>query len=178
MVATLVTVDPIEAWLRVPARHLDDLRGNSEGFRVRRSATGELLEPASVKLVPDVDPNSQLFTVVATLPNGDGRLAPGESVTGIVPVGERGAHWLFPTDALIRSAAGDFVYVVQPPSKEGEMPTGARTMVNIAFERGGGVYVADADAFAEGAQIIVEGNERLMPGQGLMIQSRGAEAEQ
>jgi len=178
VVATLVTVDPIEAWLRVPARSLDDLRGNSEGFRVRRSATGELLEPASVKLVPDVDPNSQLFTVVATLPNGDGRLAPGESVTGIVPVGERGAHWLFPTDALIRSAAGDFVYVVQPPSKEGEMPTGARTMVNIAFERGGRVYVADADAFAEGAQIIVEGNERLMPGQGLMIQSRGAEAEQ
>ncbi len=171
VVASLVTVDPIEAWLRVPARHLDDLRGNSEGFRVRRSATGELLKPASVKLVPDVDPNSQLFTVVATLPNGDRRLAPGESVTGIVPVGRRGPHWVFPTDALIRSAAGDFVYVVQPPAKEGEMPTGMRTMVNIAFERGGRVYIADPEAFAEGAQVIVEGNERLMPGQGLMIQS-------
>ena len=176
VVATLVTVDPIEAWLRVPARHLDDLRGNTDGFRVRRSASGELLKPASVKLIPDVDPNSQLFTVVATLPNPEGRLAPGESVTGIVPVGQRSPHWTFPTDALIRSAAGDFVYVVQAPAKEGEMPTGGRTMVDIAFERGSRVYISGADVFSAGEQVIVEGNERLMPGQGLMIQSRGAAA--
>ena len=176
VVAALVTVDPIEAWLRVPSRHLDDLRGNGEGFRVRRSATGELLKPSSVKLIPDVDPNSQLFTVVATLPNDEARLAPGESVTGIVPVGRRSGHWLFPTDALIRSAAGDFVYVVQPPGNEGEMPSGGRTMVDIAFERGGKVYIADPETFSEGDQVIVEGNERLMPGQGLMIQSRGEPA--
>ena len=176
VVASLVTVDPIEAWLRVPSRHLDDLRGNGRGFRVRRSATGELLKPASVKLIPDVDPNSQLFTVVATLPNDERRLAPGESVTGIVPVGKRSAHWLFPTDALIRSAAGDFVYVVQPSAEEGGMPSGGRTMVDIAFERGGNVYVAESGTFADGDQVIVEGNERLMPGQGLMIQSRGESA--
>ncbi len=168
-IATLTTVNPIEAWLRVPARHLDDLRGNSEGFRVRRSATGELLKPASVQLVPDVDPLSQLFTVVATLPNTAGRLAPGESVTGIVPAGERGPHWSFPTDALIRSAAGDFVYVVQPPAKEGELPIAGRTDLQVAFERGGRIYVAGAEVFAAGAQVVVEGNERLMPGQGLMV---------
>jgi len=178
VVASLVTVDPIEAWLRVPSRHLDDLRGNGDGFRVRRSATGELIKPISVKLVPDVDPNSQLFTVVATLPNAEGRLAPGESVTGIVPVGRRQPHWLFPTDALIRSAAGDFVYVVQTPAKEGGMPSGGRAMLDIAFERGGKVYVADPQAFTAGAQVVVEGNERLMPGQGLMIQAREDKSEQ
>jgi RND family efflux transporter MFP subunit len=173
VVVSLVTVDPIEAWLKVPSRYLDDLSADTENFRVRRSASGQLIDPAKVDIIPRVEPLSQLFTVVATLPNANRRLAPGESVTGLIPVGKLEPHWRFSTDALIRSASGVFVYVVENPKKEGELPGARRVPVEIAFERDNQAYVkVSSDAFADGDHIIVEGNERLMPGQSLMVKSR------
>ena len=48
-----------------------------------------------------------------------------------------------------------------------------RISINIAFERGNKVYVAiDGSEFTMGDQIIVEGNERLMPGRPLIVKVR------
>lgn len=173
VVASLVTVDPIEAWLKVPTRYLNDLLADTENFRVRRSASGQIFDPMRVEIVPQVEPLSQLFTVVATLPNAVRQLAPGESVTGLVPVGKLQPHWRFSTDAVIRSASGDFVYVVNKPENEGELPGARRVPVVIAFERHNQAFVnVSTDAFVAGDQVIVEGNERLMPGQSLMVKTR------
>jgi hypothetical protein len=48
-----------------------------------------------------------------------------------------------------------------------------RIPINIAFERGNKVYISVAGSeFTMGDQIIVEGNERLMPGRSLMVKVR------
>jgi RND family efflux transporter MFP subunit len=171
VVASIASLDPIEAWLRMPARYLDGSETELDGFRVRRSSTGELFKPDKVTRIPDVDGRSQLFTLVATLPNEGLRLAPGESVTGIVPVGAKRAYWKLPVNAVVQSARGTLVQVVQAPEGEG-LPTGRPAPVRVAFERAGAAYVAvEGSGLKEGDRIVVEGNERLMPSQPLLIQT-------
>ncbi|MFT4639496.1 MAG: RND family efflux transporter MFP subunit [Verrucomicrobiales bacterium] len=167
VIASLVAIDPVEAWLRVPARFRNSVGNDSSSLRVRQSSTGDLFTPVKVTVMPEVKPLSQLFIVIATLENSDGKLTPGESITGIVPVGNNEPHWKFPVDALIRSSSGDFVYVA------GEDGTGQRVSLKPAFEREGQIYVASSHGTLKaGDQVIVEGNERLQPGQPLMILER------
>jgi RND family efflux transporter MFP subunit len=173
IVASLVTVDPVEAWLRVPSRYLGDLSSDSKKFRVRRSSSGQVITPQKIEIIPQVEPLSQLFTVIATIPNPNGKLASGESITGVLPIGELEPHWCFSTDAVIRSESGDFVYVVVKPEEEGALPGSRKIPIKIAFERGNKAYVAVAlSGFTESEQVIVEGNERLIPGQSLMVKVR------
>jgi len=173
IVASLITVDPVEAWLRVPSRHLNYINSDSKNFRVRRSSSGQIITPQKIEIIPKVESSSQLFTIVATIPNTTGKLVSGESVTGHLPVGDLEPHWLFSTDAVIRSVSGEFTYVATKPKKEGDLLVARRIPINIAFERGNKVYVAvDGSKFTSGDQIIVEGNERLMPGQSLMVKVR------
>ena len=177
VVAAVAAMDPIEAWLRVPARYLTGSNAELDGFRVRRSSTGELFQPTKVTRIPDVDGRSQLFTLVATLANQDRSLVPGESVTGIVPVGAEQVYWKVPVNAVVQSPMGTMVQVVQPPDGEG-LPTGSPVPVRVAFERQGSAYIAvTGSGLPEGGQIVVEGNERLMPGQSLMIQTADRAAE-
>lgn len=171
MAASMVSLDPIEAWLRVPARYLPGENGDYKGFRVRRSSTGEIMTPTRITTIPDVDGRSQLFTLVGTLANPGHRLTPGESVTGIVPVGVPEAHWKLPVNAVVQSPMGMIVQVVQKPAAEGTLPTARSIAVQVAFERGGFSYAKTATSDLQaGDQVVVEGNERLQPGQPLLIQ--------
>jgi hypothetical protein len=66
---------------------------------------------------------------------------------------------------------------VQPAEGEGALPIARPQHVQVAFERGGMAYVAVADVgFKAGDQIVVEGNERLRPGQPLMVKPAGEAA--
>jgi RND family efflux transporter MFP subunit len=170
MVASIVTVDPIEAWLRVPARFLAGTAGGSKGLLVRQSSTGNTFSPTSVTRIPDVDGRSQLFTVVATLPNPERNLTPGESATGVVPIGVATDYLRIPVNAVVQSPQGTMLYVVQPSEDAEALPTGRAVPINIAFERDGAAFIAAEGAgFTESDQVIVEGNQRLQPGQSLMI---------
>ncbi len=177
-VVTLVTTNPVEAWMSVPERFLRDVNEQPMDIRVRLSSSGEVFAPKAVKIVPDVDRRSQLFTVVATLDNKDGMLAPGQSITGAVPVGKNEDHFSFPVDALLRSRLGDFVFVVDS-SAEGPMPSGKKVPVEIHFERDEMIYVKAANAgLKKGDKVVTEGNDRLQPGQSLMVREEGEGAPQ
>ncbi len=172
-VVTLVTTDPVEAWISVPGRFLRDVNEQPMDIRVRLSSSGEVFAPKSVKIVPDVDRRSQLFSVVATLENADGMLASGQSITGAVPVGKNEDHFSFPVDALLRSRLGDFVFVVND-SGEGPMPSGKKVPVEVHFERNGVIFVkAEDSGFKKGDRVVTEGNDRLQPGQALMVREEG-----
>jgi len=171
-VATIVTMDPMEAWLRVPARHLDTAGKELEGFKVRQSATGQTFTPAKVIRVPEVNDRSQLFTLVATVPNPDRKLIPGESVTGIVPIGKPAEHLRVPLNAVVYSAHGTVIYVVQKPLIDDALPTARPVSARIAFARNGSAFiVADNAGFSADDRVVVEGNQRLLPGQSLMIKT-------
>lgn len=176
-VMTLVSVDPVEAWMSVPERYLGDVSSKPESIQVRLSSSGEIFTPNQVSIVPDVEPRSQLFTVVATLDNKKSKLAPGQSITGIVPVGANEPHYSFPVDALVRSRMGDFVFVVDG-SGEGPMPVARQTPVTVNFERFGMAFVRAKDSgLKKGDRVVTEGNDRLMPGQPLLVQVKGKPEE-
>lgn len=174
-VASLVTVDPVEAWLRVPSRFLDGAANDTNTFRVRQSATGDLFAPNKVTRIPEVDGRSQLFMVVATIPNSARKLTPGESVTGVVPIGRPAEYLRVPINGIVNSPQGTIVQIVQAAEGEG-MPTGSPVPVQVAFERDGAAFIlADQAGFKAGDQVVVEGNQRLMPGQSLMIKTPDAQ---
>jgi RND family efflux transporter MFP subunit len=168
VVAVVVASDPVEAWLRVPERHLADVAAQPSDVRVRISSTGEVLAPVAVRIVPDVDTRSQLFTVIATLANPERRLAPGQSVTGTVPAGTPAPMRVVPVDALLRTRSGDFVFVPEPGP--GPMPAAKRLRVQVAFEREGSAYLVPVPGLEDGGAVVVEGNDRLLPGQPLLVQ--------
>ncbi|MGB0581752.1 MAG: efflux RND transporter periplasmic adaptor subunit [Limisphaerales bacterium] len=166
VVASIVTVDPVEAWLRVPARFLDGAGELPDGFQVRRSSTGKAFQPSTVTRIPEVDGRSQLFTVVATIPNTSRALVPGESVTGVVPIGAAKEYWRIPKNAIVHSPQGTMIYRVDSSV---DPPVGQAVPVVIGFERDGFAFVATGNGIQDGDRLVVEGNQRLRPGQGLMI---------
>ncbi len=177
-VVNLVSMDPVEAWLRVPERYLLDVKNNSGEVRVTINQFGSLT-PAEVRIIADVDPRSRMFTVVARLDNADQRLSPGLSLTGRVPIGKNAPHLSIPVDAVLRTQRGDFVFRTKKPSDPAGMPTAERIPVAIAFEREGRVYLLPGEdtVLQQDDQVVVEGNDRLQPGQALLVQSRETEGE-
>lgn len=172
-VMNLVSLDPVEAWLRVPERHLLDVEKNPGEVRIMINQFGTL-SPAEVRIISDVDPRSRMFNVVALLDNADQKLSPGLSLTGQVPIGKEAPHLSVPVDAVLRTQRGDFIFRAKKPADAAGMPTAERIPVNISFEREGKAYLLPSSdtALQQGDQVVIEGNDRLQPGQPMMIQTR------
>ena len=176
-VMTLVSIDSVEAWLRVPERYLLDLENNPKGVQVVINNFGTLT-PVEVRIISDVDPRSRMFTVVAVLDNSDQKLAPGLSLTGRVPIGKNTPHLVIPVDAVLRTQSGNFIFRAKKAADPSAMYSAERIPVTISFEREGQAYILpNADtALQNNDQVVVEGNDRLQPNQPLMIQAREADA--
>jgi len=172
-VVTLVAVDPIEAWLRVPAKYLGRASTDTEDFKVRQSSTGRIFHPTKITYIPEVESRSQLYTAIASIPNVNRELTPGESITGIVPIGEKTEYLRLPVNAIVHSQRGTVIQIVQPPKGEQPLPTGKAVPISISFEREGHVFIDATDAgFKAGDQVIVEGNQRLIPGQSVIVKPK------
>lgn len=159
----LMEIERVEAWLDVPESVVGRL-WDHEGtipVQIRVTATGEVIEAEASGLIPQADPLSRLFPVRVRLVNEDERLRPGMSVVGLVPTGTARRMLTVAKDAVMRDDAGAFVYFEQ-----GGEARVAR--VEILFGAGDRVAVR-SERLAEGAPVVVEGNERLFPGQPLEI---------
>lgn len=159
-VAVLASRGAIEAWIEVPeSAGATALRSDAE-LAVRIDALDLVLEPVAIRVVPDVDPRSRRFRLIATLEPGDAQVMPGMSVTAEIPSGAPQPMLRVPTDALVRDAGGDFVWLAaaRPDGTTMAMPV----TVKVRFKRDGHAFV-EAPGLADGAMVVVEGNERLRP---------------
>ena len=164
---TLVSTGRIEAWLDVPERYLHDLIGSGTELRTDASAISIRIRgsdrdyPAiSAKRVPDVHARTRTFSLVLTLDDAGGSLTPGMSVDAWVPMGPNEPRLTVPKDAVIRNGRDAYVYKAV---EQQEQLTAAPSPVNVLFETGA-LAVVDAGTLSPGDRVIVEGNERLMPG--------------
>lgn len=89
------------------------------------------------------------------------KVARNMSATVFIDTGKKEKLAMIPRDALIRFMGGDFVYAV----KENKA---VRLPVNIVTYQGTRVG-ADNSHFKEGMEVVVDGNERLRPGQSIVI---------
>lgn len=159
-VVEIVSVGAYEAWLDVPQRYAAAVKRPSALVHLQIDATGRSTEPRKPVVVPQVDPTSRSFSVVVLVDDPEDVLAPGMSVTGWVPTGDRAEHLTIPRDALLRNQAGFYVYVARGTA--GGPAHAAPVPVIVTFETPNGVAVT-ASGLAEGDLVVVEGNERLFP---------------
>lgn len=159
-VVDLVALDPIDAWLEAPqhlAARLLALGLDPAKAAVRDEATGSLHEVTAMAVSPVADPQSRNVEVRARLANPSGLLRPGMSVVGLLPEGRVEPTLTVHKDAVLLDEAGAFVYVVRA---QRAAPVRVRTLFAV------GLRVAVlAQGLAPGDLVIVEGNERLFPGQ-------------
>lgn len=182
-VLELVALDALDAWLDVPeafaARLLPSAGVAAEVIlRVPSlravGAEPEIRAPVA-SVIPSADPLSRLFPVRIRLQNspvgegatGVGPLRPGMTVVGLVPTGEPQQAMTISKDAVLRNESGSFVYF----DRGG---TAAIAPVRVEYAVGTRVVI-QSPMLQPGMQVVVEGNERMFPGQPLMIQNGTAE---
>ena len=158
--AEIVSVGQFDAWLDVPQSFAEAVRGPEVKVPIQVRASQLAYPPAKPRIIRQVDPIARTFYLVVRVKDDSDHLAPGMSVTGWVPTGQKAAHLLVPRDALMRNQAGFYVYAVS------ESPVGpgqaVPRQVNMLFEYEGFVAIRPG-GLQEGDMVVTEGNERLHP---------------
>jgi membrane fusion protein (multidrug efflux system) len=165
--ATIVRQDPIYVTFQVSQRNLLDYyrrRAEDPGKNTHVNAriklpNGTIYPHAGVSdfLDVQVDPTTDTVTVRATVPNPDGLLIPGGVVGVTVERGAPKSALTVPQSAVLLDQAGRYVLVVDAAKKveQRRITTGA--------EQGRDIVVTDG--LKEGEQVIIEGIQKVRPGQ-------------
>jgi RND family efflux transporter MFP subunit len=175
-VAVLSSTGTYEAFIEVPERVSYAMLANAapDSITVRVETLDLRLTPESLRLVPDVDPRSRRFTLIAVVKadEDDSPLAAGMSVVATIPAGEQEERLVVPVDAVQRDAAGDFVRIVAPGQMgQSAIPVGVR----VLFRTDDLAIIEENPQLQVGTPVIVEGGERLRPGEPVQT-SRGEAA--
>jgi multidrug efflux pump subunit AcrA (membrane-fusion protein) len=164
-VVDFVGTGELEAWFEVPQELLKSARqlvADSAASTTRalpieiETAAGDELPATQIRVIPSIDPRSRTFVTILTVVDRDGELAPGLALTAYVPAGAVAPRLVVPKDAILRGDAGPYVFAVRGGVA---MPVNVR----VAFPIGDRVALEAGAALEPGVQVVVEGNERLMP---------------
>jgi membrane fusion protein (multidrug efflux system) len=166
--ATIVSQDPIYATFPVSQRVLTRLRedapsGDGAPRTVVRAElpTGDLYSrPGEVDFAEvEVAEGTDTLTIRARFPNPDGLLVSGEFLNIVVERGDPVRSLVIPAAALLVDQAGPYVLVV------GEGDAVEQRRVRLGRELADGMKVAVEDGLREGERVIVDGIQKVRPGQ-------------
>jgi len=160
-VIDLVEYDRVDAYLDVPERFVRALKPGETVIELRIPALGASVSDKVDTIVASGDRLARTFPVRVRLKNDQGALRPGMSVVGLVPTGEPMEAMTISKDAVLRNDAGPFVYF-----DAGGVSAIAPIETQFAV---GDRYVIRSPMLKPGMSVIVEGNERVFPGQPLNI---------
>ena len=160
-VVELVDLTQVDVFLDVPERYIEHLDTSESAVQLRVDALDLRLPVENVKVIAQGDRLARTFPVRLRIDNPNGRLRPGMSATGLVPTGEPMQALTIHKDAIMRSDVGVFVWM-----NAGGKATPAPVELLFAV---GERLVVRSQALREGAQVVIEGNERLYPGQPLTV---------
>lgn len=160
-VATIVSTGTLEAWIEVPERFVTTPALKDHKVEIEIHATGGRYIGSKVEMVPDVHSRTRTFMMVAKISDASGTLTPGMSVSAWLPIGNRGEHLTVFKDAIVRDAATSYVYKANPTEDGGYQAQ--QIPVEVLFQTGD-LAAVRSDSIQAGDSIVIEGNERLMPG--------------
>lgn len=118
------------------------------------------VESEDISVIPDVDPRSRRYVLIAVLKSKAHFFAPGMSVTATIPTNEKGDYLVIPTDAVMRDSGGEFAYKIDR-GLDGN-PIAVPVSLRVRFTIDDNLYIESSD-LSKGDLIVVEGNERLRP---------------
>lgn len=175
-IVTIVSLDTLEARIDIPEDSYPAVRAAGEAhgqIELRLPAlglgAGQEIFGEVISILPSADSLSRLFPVRIAVDNDEGLLRPGMSLTAYVPTGLRGDYTTVHKDAIVRTASGEVVYF----ANDG---VSAIAPIERLFVVGDRVAIR-SPMLRAGMSVVVSGNERMFPGQGLIVlpEPRGAE---
>jgi len=163
--AVVVRQDPVYVTFPVSQRELLDVRkrrtqGQEGELTVRlRLADGSLYDKPGKLIFLDVkvDPGTDTVAVRTEFPNPDGVLVPGQFAEIVIEEAASEAALVIPQPALQIDQAGPFVLVVNPEKKV------EPRRVEVGPTQGNRITVVKG--LNEGDLVIVEGGQKVRPGQ-------------
>lgn len=171
-VVEIVALDPVEIRVSVPENHIGNLQPDMPAT-IRLDALPEELIPATVtRVVPQADMRSRTFPVLVNLPNprrGKSHLLKSGMIARVtLAVGKLQPAVLVPKDALVLGGPQPLVYVVvQDPKIKQTVAQPVAVELGVAEDS----LIQISGAVKAGQQVVVQGNERLMPGAAVRVQA-------
>jgi RND family efflux transporter MFP subunit len=158
-VAQIVDADPLEVNAGIPERFAGDFRAGGTAMLTFDHLPGQMITGRLTFVGTAVDEQSRTFPVEIALPNRDGSLKPGMVARVQAPRRTLTDALVVPRDAVVRSAEGYIVYVVE--DEGGRQTARARTVITGP---GAGGQVVIEDGVAPGERVVVVGQQRLANG--------------
>ena len=170
-VAEIVGLDRVDVLANVIESHVPHIRPGSDA-RVEVPAIPDRVFTGKVDLViPEGDDRSRTFPVKVKLENefDDGKplLNAGMLARVTLPTGPMRNVTLVPKDAIVLGGPSPMVYVVDPPASD-EAPATVRP-VPVTLGVSSGPLVEVIGDLKTGEKVVAVGNERLRPGQPVII---------
>lgn len=160
-VATLLAIDTVDAVIDVPEAAVAAL-DDDVTIQVAVPAAGMDTAGKVYRIVAEADRTARTFPVYIRLPNPKGAMKPGMTVRAQVPTGAKAQAVTVPRNAVQITDNGAQVIMVTPAATAAPVPVKVRYLVGDRF-------VVETDGLAPGMKVVIEGNERLFPGQPLTI---------
>jgi membrane fusion protein (multidrug efflux system) len=167
VLATIVSQDPIYVLFPVSVRDLEAIREarRKDGggmakidIRVRLPSGQEYPHPGVWNLTdPQVDPQTDTLIMRATIPNPERTLTDGQFVTAIIRERQEAPRLVVPQAALQVDQSGYYVLVVNDQHKveQRRVQTGPQLGTDVVVTSG----------VKEGEKVIVDGIQKVRPGQ-------------
>jgi multidrug efflux pump subunit AcrA (membrane-fusion protein) len=169
-IAEVIQLDPVEIEVHVPGVHIVGLRIGDPAHVMINALPGQRHAGQVARIVPQADIRSRTFPVKIQVnnPRQDGEhLLKAGMLARVTPTTGNGELALMvPKDALVLGGAQPTIFIVETNASSGEA-----TVQSVAVQSGAahGTMVQIIGPVSAGQQVIVEGNERLRPGQSVQI---------
>ncbi|MEM8864338.1 MAG: efflux RND transporter periplasmic adaptor subunit [Planctomycetota bacterium] len=170
-VAEVVSIDQVEVVAQVVEQSVPFLRLGDEVTVGLAALPGKTFTGKIAAIVNQADPRSRTFPIKIVVDNeirdSGPLMMPGMYARVTLPVGGETVATLVPKDAVVLGGAQPIVYVIQG----GERNSPA-TVAPVAVQLGvsSGSLIQATGGIRPGQLVVVEGNERLRPGQPVRMQ--------
>ena len=171
----VIDLDEVELETYVAEQHIAFIRPGLEVTVKIPSLPGRTFSGKVKSVVPQADSASRTFPVIVRVPNQiDDQTGPllkaGYYARVELPTGKSQQAKLVPKDAIVLGGPQPMVYVVQPGEGESKPATVAPVPVELGLSEAGRIQVIGQ--LQPGQQVVVEGNERLRPGQHVIVTNK------
>lgn len=172
-VAEIAALDEVEITAYVVEQFVPNIRAGMQVSIAVPALAGRSFAGVVSAVVPQADVQARTFPVKVRVKNevieGEPLLKSGMYARVMLPTGIKQVANLVPKDALVLGGPQPSVYVVDLSAPNAQQGNARPVPVQLGISDGSWIHVIGA--VAPGQMVVVQGNERLRPGQDVLIQS-------
>ena len=159
-IVELVDLSRVQVEVPLPERYVGEIKVGASVTATFDGLRGFQAKGRVFSVLAQADRNSRTFPIKVELPNADLMIKSGLVSRVILQVGAPYEALVIPKDALVLRGGAEFVFVMKDASVS-QVPVVAVNHVNNEVEING--------QLEPGMMVVVEGNERLFPGQTVRV---------